>query len=174
MSEEYLSIMQGLKEFAEMTKNQELYNNINSQLKLDREKNESLKENTEDTIINIKKELNNIDWENDLALSDMYYSMDLSDGEKKEIAHLINERNIDRLKDYIENLYKKSVDLDIEENEILSELNDILAIADKGSFEVKEESDKNTVIDMLKKKGFEIEVSGNNNGYHIEYWKEEM
>ena len=125
-------------------------------------------------VINIKKELNDIDWENDLALSDMYYSMDLSEEEKKEIAHLINERNIDRLKDYIENLYKKSVDLDIEENEILSELNDILAIANKGSFEVKEESDKNTVIDMLKKKGFELEVSGNNNGYHIEYWKEEI
>ena len=98
----------------------------------------------------------------------MYYSMDLSDDEKKEIANLINERNIDRLKNYIENLYKKSVDLDIEENEILSELNDILAIASK------EESDKNTVIDMLKKKGFELEVSGNNNGYHIEYWKEEI
>lgn len=174
LGEEYLSTMQGLKEFAEMTRDRELCNNVDSQLKLDREKNESLEEDAKDTIINIKKELNDIDWENDLALSDMYYSMNLSDEEKKEVAHLINERNIDKLKNYIENLYKKSVDLDIEENEILSELNNILAIASKGSFEVKEESDKNTVIDMLKKKGFKLEVSGNNDGYHIEYWKEEI
>ena len=172
MSEEYLSIMQGLKEFAEMTKNQELYNNVDSQLKLDREKNESLEEDTKDTIINIKKELNDIDWENDLALSDMYYSMDLSDEEKKEIANLINERNIDRLKNYIENLYKKSINF--EENEVLDELNDILYMASKGSFEVNEESDKDLVISALKQRDFKIEVSGNADGYHIEYWKEEI